>query len=78
MLFARQIAKRLDQFSGESVFLRLFDEVSASQALPDFEPLFRELGITIGGGTVHLDLLLPNAALRRGIVSEALKPGNSS
>lgn len=66
ILSARQIASRLDTLSGESVFLPLFNEVSDSRALPEFETLYRELGISVHRGRVSLDEDHAKAALRRG------------
>ena len=69
-LSARQIAGRLDRLSGQAVFNRLFEQVSSSKALPNFESLFKELGIEVRGNIVHLDELHPNAALRRSIAGQ--------
>lgn len=66
-LSARHIAARLDRLNDEAVFVPLFDEVRMSQALPDFEPLLQELGVTVVDGVVRLDQDHPNAGLRRGI-----------
>ena len=65
-LSARQIAARLDQLSGESVFVPLFEQADASKALPDFESIYRQLGISLRAGKVSLDEDHENAALRRG------------
>ncbi|MEM0954689.1 MAG: hypothetical protein AAGI24_11170 [Pseudomonadota bacterium] len=69
-LLAREIASRLDQLSGEAVFLPLFDQVAASYGLPAFEALYRELGIGIdASGTVTLQPSHPQAPLRRAIAA---------
>ena len=69
-LSAREIAARLDQLSGETVFLPLFDQVSASYALPAFDTLYRDLGISVDPrGRVSLHPSHPQERLRRAIVS---------
>lgn len=68
-LSARQIAGRLDRLTGQALFLPLFDEVSRSRALPDFEQPFSALGIEVKSGVVSLDDSHAMAGLRRAIAS---------
>ena len=65
-LSARQIARRLDDITGETIFVPLFEDVAESRALPPFEDQFASLGIRIGNGRVSLDETHERAALRRG------------
>ena len=68
-LSSREIARRLDALTGESVFVPLFRKVADSHALPPFERQFASLGITIIGGRVILDETHEQAALRQGFAN---------
>ena len=59
-LSAYNIALRLDRLTGQNLFVPLFIEVSSSTAVPDFESVYRELGIDIHNGQTELR---ENAAL---------------
>ena len=66
-LSARDIAQRLDEVSGQNLFLPLFEEVSRSHAVPDFETLFEQLGVDIAGDRVRLLNSAEQLAIRDGI-----------
>jgi hypothetical protein len=68
-LSARDIARRLDELSGQAVFLPLFDEVSSSRQMPEFAGHFASLGIRLQDGVVILEEDHPWAPLRRQFVS---------
>ncbi len=53
-LSAKAIARKLDILTGQQLFLPLFTRVANSYALPPFETLYQELGISIVDGEVAL------------------------
>jgi hypothetical protein len=53
-LSAREIAQQLDRLSEQHLFQPLFDKVTASQAVPPFEPLFSQLGVEVANDRVLL------------------------
>ncbi|MCZ6828903.1 MAG: hypothetical protein O7F73_04845 [Gammaproteobacteria bacterium] len=66
-LSARDIALRLDEVNEQELFLPLFVEVSNSYAVPEFETLFKQLGIDIVGNGVRLRNSAEQLAIRDGI-----------
>jgi hypothetical protein len=64
---ARQMAARLDQLTGEELFLPLFESVAASQGIPAFETLFAELSMRIENDQVILDDGPDGVSIRVGI-----------
>ncbi len=68
-LSAREIAARLDQLTGQELFVPLFRRVARSRDLPDFESLYGELGIELSAGQVRLRDDHPGAGLRGKIAS---------
>jgi hypothetical protein len=64
---ARQMAARLDQLTGEELFLPLFEKVAASQDIPAFETLFAELSMRIENDQVILDAGPDGVSIREGI-----------
>ena len=73
-LSARDIASRLDQLTGQTLFLPLFDDVASSRAIPDYQALFVELGITIENKTVQLSKTVPPNSIREGISRQTPRP----
>ncbi len=68
---AQAIAVKLDELTGQELFVPLFEQVSASRELPDFETLYAELGIELKAGTVVLQNQHPGTQLRQGIASNS-------
>ncbi len=66
---ARAIATKLDELTGQLLFVPLFDQVAASRALPPFEELYADLGIRLDGGLVSLLDTHPQAPLRSSMAS---------
>ena len=66
-LSARDIAQRLDEVSRQSLFLPLFEEVSRSNTVPNFESLFEQLGVDISGAQLQLRNSAEQLAIREGI-----------
>jgi len=63
------IARKLDDLNQVLLFQPLFEQVSASRQVPDFEPIFASMGITISGDKVVLQNEGPGAKLRRQIAA---------
>jgi hypothetical protein len=68
---ARHMVRKLDQVTGQSLFVELFEQVAASRAIPDFEPLFQELGVQVDGDRAITLLSAPASAVRQGISARA-------
>jgi hypothetical protein len=66
-LSAREIARQLDEVSKQDLFLPLFEAVSSSRAVPEFETLFEKLGIEVVGDGVVLRNSAQELAIRQGI-----------
>ena len=66
-LSARDIARQLDKLSGQNLFLPLYEQVSSSYAVPEFETLFDQLGISIVDEQVGLLNSAEELAIRDGI-----------
>ena len=64
---ARAMAARLDQLTGQELFLPLFEKVAASQDMPAFDTLFAELGLRIENDRVTLEGDPARVAIRQGI-----------
>jgi predicted metalloprotease with PDZ domain len=64
---AREMAARLDQLTGQELFLPLFEEVAASQDIPAFDSLFAELGLRIENDRVILEEGPDGVSIRQGI-----------
>ena len=64
---AREMAARLDQLTGQLLFLPLFEQVAASQDIPAFDTIFTELGLRIENDRVILEEGSAGVSIRQGI-----------
>jgi hypothetical protein len=64
---AREMAARLDQLTGQELFLPLFEQVAASRDIPAFDSLFAELGLRIENDRVILEEGADGVSIRQGI-----------
>jgi hypothetical protein len=64
---AREIVRKLDYLTANTVFTSLFAQVSNSRALPPAAALFDDLGIAIEEGRVSILSDHPGSHIRRGI-----------
>lgn len=63
-LSVEQMVGKLDQLNEVVLFQLLFDEVKASERMPDFEPILSSLGVTANNGVIDLQQEGPGARLR--------------
>jgi len=74
-LSARDIAAKLDQFSGSDIFITGFDAMASSKEIPEFDSLFESLGMTIKGHQISLNdksIDADKQQLREGFIRMAL------
>ena len=64
----REFFKKLDELSPYKIFTGLYDMYADSPGLPDINPDFRALGITLDNGKVILQDNAPDAGLREAIM----------
>ena len=62
-----QMVSKLDELNRVLLFESLYEEVRASRTIPEFEPIFASMGITVRDGEVSLQQEGPGARLRRQI-----------
>jgi hypothetical protein len=63
------MVRELDRLNGVTVFSRFYDRVVASTAVPDFESLYRQLGLRIHDDQVVLAGTAEQAAMRAGFIT---------
>jgi len=67
---ARELMRRLDQLTGETVFMDLYRENIDSDDFPDLQAVYRELGLHPMGATdLRVDPTAPGAAICRAIMT---------
>ncbi len=67
---ARELMRRLDRLTGETVFMKLYRAHVDSDDFPDLRAVYRELGLQPMGATkLRLDPTAPGATIRRAIMT---------
>jgi len=69
--YARDIMRKLDQLTGDHVFMSIYHEYAHSDRFPYVEPALRSLGVIARNGRVRLDNDAAQADLRQRLVSYA-------
>lgn len=64
-----ELFARLDQLSGDTVFMELYRRHADAAGMPDLTTLYRQLGLNPNGDLLELDDNAPGAAIRRAIMA---------